>query len=250
MIPMKTKVITKYLIVIILLGCLISGCDRSDTEPDLARGCFEAAPTTIINEKLNFVAIPDSVFEWHLVKQGLDADGKVNGRVSMEDVKSIKQFSTNNGDGAFYINPKYSVRSLRGIEYFSNLQSYGSTQDLLDSMDFSHNMNLKRLFFSTDIAGAVMGVPLDLRLSVRTIKYINLGNNMNLRELRIINSSIKEIDVSGLPNLETLEFAGDSLKIIYIRDRNQIRPNWKISFSQSVDGPNDIFQYKVCNSSK
>lgn len=250
MIAMKTKTIVKHLAALLCVGCLILGCDRSDTEPDLGRGCFEAAPAIILDENRNFVAIPDSVFERHLVKLGLDSDGKVDGRILMEDAEKIKQFSTTNGDGGFYVNPEYSVRSLRGIEYFSNLEAYGSTQDLLDSVDFSYNMNLKRLLFSTDIAGAVIGVPLDLRLSVRTLKYINLGKNENLRELSIINSSIKELDVSGLPNLETLEFAGDSLKIIYIKDKNQITPDWNISFSQSVGGLNDIFQYKVCNGSK
>ncbi len=244
------KTITKYLIAIISLGCLISGCDRNDAESGLASGCFEAAPAIILDENRNFVAIPDSVFEYHLVNIGLDTDGRVNRLISVEDAKSIKQFSTSNGDGNFYNDPQYSVRTLRGIEYFSNLEAYGSTQDLLDSVDFSHNRNLQRLYFTTDIGGAIMGVPRDLRVSVRTLKYINLGKNENLRELRIINSSIKELDVSGLPNLETLEFAGDSLKTIYISHKGQIKPGWEISFSQSVYGPNDTFQYKVCNSNK
>ncbi len=244
------KTITKYLIAIISLGCFVSGCDRNDAEPGLASGCFEAALTTTLNENRNFVAIPDSVFEYHLVNIGLDTDGRVNGRIAKEDVKSVKRFFTANYDATFYLNPENSVRTLRGIEYFSNLEAYGSTQDLLDSVDFSHNRNLKSLYFATDIAGAIMGVPRDLRLSVRTLKYINLGKNENLRELRIFDSIIKELDVSGLPNLETFEFFGDSLKTIYIKDKNQIQPSWNISSVKSVNGGGDTFQYKVCNSNK
>jgi hypothetical protein len=233
---------------VLFLGCLISGCDRSDTEPDLARGCFEAALPPVIIEGLTHVSIPDSIVERTLVEFGLDTDGYINGRISMEDAELVKQFGTGNAN--VYANPEYSVRTFKGTEYFSNLEFFGSNYDLADSIDLSHNLKLKRISISHDVGGAVTGAPLSLRLSTRTLRYINLGENENLQELRIINSSIKELDVSGLPNLETLEFAGDSLKIIYIRDRNQIRPDWKISFSQSVDGPNDIFQYKVCNISK
>lgn len=241
----------KHLAALMCVGCLISGCDQNDTEPGLTSGCFEAAPSKILNENLNFLAIPDTVFEYHLVNIGFDSDGRVNGRIAKEDVKSVKRFFTANYDATFYLNPENSVRTLRGIEYFSNLEAYGSTQDLLDSVDFSHNKNLKSLYFATDIAGAIMGVPRDLRLSVRTLKYINLGKNENLRELSIINSSIKELDVSGLPNLETLVLSGnDNLKTIYISHRDQVKPGWITYCSGCSELPHNIIkgtvEYKIC----
>lgn len=248
MIPIKTKIIIKHLAALLCMGCLISGCDRSDTESGLARGCFEPVSTPALNENLTYVAIPDSIVERELIKNGFDTDGLVNGRISIEDAKRVKQLVTINAN--VYANPEYSAKNLDGIEYFESLEIFGSVYDLIDSVDLAKNTKLRSANFQLDINSAGTGVPLDLRLSTRTLRYINIGKNENLRELRIINSVIKELDVSGLSNLETLEFAGDSLKIIYIKDKNQIKPDWNISFSQSVGGLNDIFQYKVCEKYK
>jgi hypothetical protein len=246
---MKTNSIAKHIIIMLCVGCLVLGCDRSNTEPDLGRGCFEAARSAVIIKGLTYVTILDSIVERTLVEFGLDTDGGVNGRISMEDAGLVKQFGTGNVN--VYASPEYSVRTFKGIEYFSNLEFFGSSYDLADSIDLSRNLKLTRISISNDVGGAVTGAPLSLRLSTRTLRYINLGENENLRELRIINSSIKELDVSGLPNLETLVLSGDSLKTIYISHKGQIKPGWKIYCSGCSETVENLLvnsvEYKICN---
>jgi hypothetical protein len=150
MIPMKTNSIAKQLIIMLCVWCFL-GCDRSNTEPELVRGCFEVSPSTTLDENLTFVALPDSLVERQLIRQGHDTDGLVNGRISTKDVKMIRQFSTSNAN--VYENPEYSVRNFKGIEYFSNLESFGSNYDLVDSVDLTFNTKLKTVGIWSDVGG-------------------------------------------------------------------------------------------------
>jgi Leucine-rich repeat (LRR) protein len=80
--------------------------------------------------------IPDAIFEKYLVDSKIDNDGLVNGRMNVEDAKGVSAISVNSKD----------IKSLAGIEVFTDLQALSCPNNQLTTLDVSKNINLYRLF--------------------------------------------------------------------------------------------------------
>lgn len=230
------KIIAKHLAALLCVGCLISSCDRSDTEPDLVRGCFEAAPTTIINEKLNFVAIPDSVFEKQLIEQSFDSDKKVNGKMLMADAKKVKKLYL--GSQNFFTSG-FTISNLSGIEYFSELEDLTINDVLEDSLDLSHNKKL--VAFSYFGYSGVGGR--DFNRQYKTLEKVHFGKNDNLMTINIGLVWLEELDISDLPKLTELYISSEPLTTVYVSSKQQKE---KLLDRLSIEYWPERVEYKVC----
>ena len=99
-----------------------------------------------------------------------------------------------------------SIKSLRGIEYFTGLESLNCISNQLTSLDVTNNPNLKKLDF---------GMCCHTRWGDLTpIEHIDLSRNPELEELNCASSNypgfgLDELDVSNNPKLKWLTTYGN-----------------------------------------
>lgn len=122
-------------------------------------------------------AVPDVNFENKLIQLGIDSDGQINGQMLTSDATSVQTLDLTNE----------SIRSLKGIEAFSNLTTLDCDNNDIDSIDLTANTNLEYLYCVSS-----------------NIKYLGLGANSNLKYIYCGNNPIVNLDVTGLPNLDKL----------------------------------------------
>ncbi len=164
------------------------------------------------------VRIPDPEFEQRLVDLKIDSDQTVNGWVNKKDVENIdtlKIKSMENGRWTL-------IKSLKGIEYFTNLVYLDCMGNDIDSLDVSQNKKLKWLNCSgyrLDVGGILK----------RQIRYLNISENPELEELYIGLTRWMRPDVSGQTKLRKAEFGGYLVKI-------DLSKNTALTSLQIVDG--------------
>jgi hypothetical protein len=131
-------------------------------------------------------AIPDPNFEQALIDMNIDSDGVVNGQVLTADIENIIELNFEN------VPFNNTITNLSGIENFTSLE-------ILD-------------FHYYDI---------DIDIS----QYNILNNNINLREIVMMNECADcsstytpFLDLSGLPNLETINLTNVIVQTIKINN--------------------------------
>ena len=231
----------KHLAALLCVGCLVLGCDRNDTEPGLTSGCFEAASSKTLNENLNFVAIPDSVFEKQLISRSFDSDKKVNGKILMTDAKKVKKLYLGSQN---FFTPGFTISNLSGIEYFSELEDLTINDVLEDSLDLSHNKKLTSFsyFGYSGVGGR------EFNRQYKTLEKIFFGKNDNLTTVKIGLVWLEELDISGLPKLTQFFISSEPLTTVYVASKQQKERlfNNQTVFTRS----NQTVEYKVCNRDK
>ena len=109
--------------------------------------------------------IPDSGFENHLINEGIDTDGTVNGQVLTADIEDETEL---------ILGVDFSINDLTGIQDFTSLEHLFMTDMNLPQVDLSQNLNLE-----------------DLSIDDLALESLDLTNNINLRDLNI------GLDVTG-----------------------------------------------------
>jgi hypothetical protein len=227
----------KYLLLIFTLSYILFSCKSTPAEPGLTKECPDSLCLVPMDPSLQYIEIPDQHFEKYLIDKGYDSDGLVNGQMKRSDarrVDSIYISSTNVVTAQEYD----VIRNTSGIEYFENQLFFSSRNELIDKIDFSHNQKLRSVYIE-DYHGSVGGGP--GRDKYRALKNINFGKNINLKEIRLLNILLKEVNISGLPNLSKLIAGGYELKTIYINNKKQIKSDWDI-----VPSYGTTIEYKIC----
>lgn len=235
------KIITKHLAIPLCLGCLLLGCDRNDTEPGLASGCFDATPSKTLDESLNFVAILDSVFERQLISQLVDSDKKVNGKILMTDAKKVKKLYLGSQN---FFTPGFTISNLGGIEYFSELEDLTINDVLEDSLDLSHNKKLTSFsyFGYSGVGGR------EFNRQYKTLEKIFFGKNDNLTAVNIGLVWLEELDISGLPKLTQLFLSSEPLTTVYVTSKQQ--KERLVNDQTVITRSNQTVEYKICNRNK
>ena len=166
--------------VIVLLATLIfSGCSKSEEKADDVIAVDEIEGVAI-NEK----SFPDDVFRDY-VKEEFD----LNGDKVLSD-KEISEVDTIILDGIK--EPKYrEIKSISGIEYFSELKDFRLFDCNIETADFSGNENLLAVYSWGEF-----------------LADINIENNLKLEEISIKNGQIKELDISNKTELKKLDLTG------------------------------------------
>ncbi len=122
--------------------------------------------------------IADANFEKFLVTQKIDKDGLVNGRMDIDDAKGVKEL----------IMPSGSVKSLAGIEIFTDLTKLDCDFNAITALDLSKNINLTYLDCDHNYLTA-----------------LDLSKNINLTYLDAYHNSLNSIDLSKNLSLTYLD---------------------------------------------
>lgn len=255
----EIRIFLSLSVLVIVISFSLAGCKEKSKENEIE-------PLVTVKEPLKipvdsaFISV-SSEFENLLVKYKIDPEKNLNGKIRYENIKNVDSL-----DISFYgLN-----KSLKGIEYFTNLKylkvrGYYSTAvansiiyyyafpigvvdnfvPSIDTLDVSNNLKLEYL----DCSGTSDGGGY-----ASTIGNLTLGNNINLKTIISNFSMIKLLDLSGLTALETLEISSCynlsslnlcknsaltklkswQLKTISVPTPKTINPGWEIGSATLV----------------
>jgi hypothetical protein len=134
-------------------------------------------------------SIPDQNFEQHLIDEGIDSDGTINGQVLTNDIASVLTLFLDN------------INDFTGLEDFTALESleiwdvahFQNNNDI--TLDLTANVNLEKIEIWT----------------YKGLKNLDLTGLVNLEELWVMEGQddvvtmyIEEIDLSTNPNIKYL----------------------------------------------
>lgn len=168
-----------------------------------------------------FTFIPDPEFETHLINEGIDTDGIVNGQVLTADVED---------ELLLMIGPNPQLNDLTGIEDFASLEELFLYQVDVSQLNLSQNLVLTQLSLddmslnSLDITNNENLTSINLSLNSPTdifssdIDEIDLSQNILLESINI-GDSFLEIDLSNNPNIEFIELK-NSQNLIFVNLKN------------------------------
>ncbi len=173
--------------------------------------------------------IPDSLFEFHLVNEGIDTDGIINGQVFTTDIED---------ETVLYL-PSTGATDLTGLQDFTNLRELTIFQMDIPEIDLSQNMLLERLSLddlsleSLNISNNINLIDLTLFLNSpngmfsSSMNSLNVTNNILLEDVNIAHVPLTHVDFSNNVNLIRfgLSFM-PTLQTVNIKNNN----NEQISF--------------------
>lgn len=155
----------------------------------------------------DFIDIPDPVFKAYLLQEKLYTDpydGDENptkmidqnrdGQISIEEAEAVVRINISTGETDEEINaiPEgQKVKSLQGIEYFTNLEYLDCRGNLLETLDVSHNTKLRSLSCMTN------------KLTALDVSKNTLLDHLYFGSFSENSNQITEIDLSNNPNLLT-----------------------------------------------
>lgn len=148
--------------------------------------------------------IPDPIFEQHLIDQGIDSDGVINGQVLTSDIED---------ETFLVIFERPLLQDLTGIEDFSNLEALSLFRVNVSHLDLSQNLNLE--YLSID----------DLSL-----ESLDLSSNTSLQELYLtlnlpsgtFNSELSSLDVTQNLQLFRILVVGTKIESLDLSENNQL----------------------------
>lgn len=158
---------------------------------------------------INYVNIPDPVFEQALIDLGFDSDPIINGQISKTDALRVDDLYVEHWPG----NEKIS--NLTGIETFVNMWRLECQFNQLTSLDLSQNTALTHL-----LCGGNQLTKLDVSKNTNLIVLscyenqltsLDLSKNTELTDLICPENSLKSLDVTQNTALESLRCAGNEL---------------------------------------
>lgn len=228
----------KNLIIYVILLLSLFACKSTEIEDELPIGCTEQSNPITLDYSQQYVAIPDPSFEYVLVYWKFDSDGEVNGKMLMSDALKITEIHINSFSSA----EEYIIKDLTGIEYFKNLRKLGVTNCLEDSLDLTNNTQLTDLsFFAFWGGGGSYKVD-------QTLSQLKMNPSNQLKTLELAVVWMKEIDISGFPNLENILFSSTPLNTIYVASKEQ--KERLVNGQTVITRSNQTVEYKICNRDK
>ena len=181
----------------------------SEATPGEVETGEEAGNTTEITEsvEINETNFPDPIFNQY-VRSAHDTDK--DGVLSPQEIAGVTSINMNYYEDSSDSDDKFKeLKSVKGIEFFTNLQNLycGGTQ--ISELDVSNNPNLTSLVFAETLVSKLnvsKNVNLQtLNCSNTQISELDLSNNIALEYLYCSNTQISELDLSNNPNLRSLE---------------------------------------------
>lgn len=197
----------KVLFALVAMSLLFTACE--DGNDDFIK-LKEVDDVCTMMDDINFMAYCYEEFD-------VNKDGKV----SMEEAAAVRAMSLSDADGY--------VRTIKGIEYFTNLE-YLSQLDALRAVDIDLNNNKKlrtvRFNFSDDAF-------LDLSTKIS----INFGNNTVLKTLRLSNCNLNDLDLSEHVSLIDVSLDNVAIENLNLANGNEITLNLVEGWSRKSDCP-------------
>ena len=134
--------------------------------------------------------IPDDNFEQSIIDAGFD--DKLDDYVLTQNISGIVRLGTSESEIKLF---NKGIKNLIGLDEFRSLKEFSADLNLIDSVDFSKNLNLETI-----------------SIYYNDIKSIDISKNENLKGLNILGNPIqtRTIDISKNINLEILSIGGSA----------------------------------------
>jgi hypothetical protein len=134
--------------------------------------------------------IPDDNFEQSIIDAGFD--DKLDDYVLTQNITGIVRLGTSESEIKLF---NKGIQNLIGLDEFVSLKEFSADLNLIDSVDFSKNLNLEKI-----------------SIYYNDIKSIDISKNENLKSLNILGNPIQTstIDISKNLNLEFLSIGGSA----------------------------------------
>ena len=170
--------------------------------------------------KINSTNFPDKVFRTY-VKANFDMDG--NGTLSSKEIADAKCI-----DLCIYDETFDNAKSIKGIEYLTNLEQFYYFGDELTTADFSKNKNIYVIGFDRAPNLKSINVKGCTRLDALTIygsklTSIDLSTNKELTSLSIAQSDLSTIDISKNTKLKTISLIDCNIKKLDLKKHTSLR---------------------------
>ena len=154
--------------------------------------------------EINEDTFPDNDFQMYI---SYAFDTNQDGKLSDAERNAVKEIDINDCS-EYKLELEYnSATSVKGIEYFPNLEKLDCSQNMIEKLDVSKLKNLK-----------------ELRCMDNNIKRLNVRKNTNLKFLYCAGNKLEQIDISKNKNLQ--EFYARENKISKI----DLSKNTKLKF--------------------
>jgi hypothetical protein len=180
-----------------------------------ANGYFDIDLQTEIftGVEINEENFPDRLFR-SAVKNWYDIDN--NGRLSLAEIKKVKSMRIGN----------FTLQSLKGVEFFTELELLECNNNRLQSLDVSKNTKLKMLYCGNNLLTELdVSQNKDLQIldcEHNRLKKIDVSANDKLRKLVCLSNYIKELDVSKNTSLSELRCRDNFLKSIDVKNNTNL----------------------------
>ena len=199
----------------------------------LAASAPGAALADVVINSTNF---PDNAFIVFVREHDTNSDGIL----SPEEIEAAK---------SMIVKPDFGAKNLKGIEYFtyletlvcSNLEltsldlsgnkkltSLHCANNLLTSLDLSENTELKTLHCENNNALTSLNVSRNTKLETlnctnNPLTTLDVSKNTALKDLASSNNALTSLDVSGNPNLKNLDCSSNDLKALDLSGNKELQ---------------------------
>ena len=135
---------------------------------------------------------PDKNFLNYIKEAGFDTDK--NGKLSEEELSSVKTI------GVKWL----KIKSLKGIEYFKNLEHINAEMNYIEELDLSQNKNLISVYCNNNM--------------LKSIKLPNESENYTLEYLDIFSNMLTQVDLHNLKGLTFLHIDDNRIEVLDLSD--------------------------------
>ncbi len=187
---------------------------------DLNMNFYVNAADSIAIDETNF---PDDIFRSY-VQENFDTDS--DGVLSSDELSSVSKINVSD----------LGIESVKGIEFFTGLQTLSCEENQLTNLDISNNTSLYALdcsrnqLTSLNVSGCSALEELDCARNKLT--SLNVSNCVVLEELNCAVNQIRTLDVSGCIALDALYCADNQLTKLDISDCTALRT--QVNCSQNL----------------
>lgn len=166
------------------------------------------------------IPIPDVGFEEALIDLNLDSNG-LNGNILRSDAEAIINLNINNPENNKNLPNVFSViKSLSGIEYFSNLKRLDCSNNKIQSLNLAKNKNLTFLNCSynelKELNVRENSLLTALSCDNNQLETLMLGEHVVLKDLFCNTNRLQELDISNCKSLENLDASDNILRFITV----------------------------------
>ena len=138
-------------------------------------------------------------FERYLI-QNFDLDG--DNHISIREAQNVKEIDCS----------RMHVSSLECLQFFTELEWLDCSENYIEYLDFTKNVKLKRLIIRDSYRLDSINLSANVELEVleysstvhKSLAYLDLRNNINLKKLYCANSKLNALDISNNKKLEEL----------------------------------------------
>ena len=170
---------------------------------------------------------PDPIFRAYVLK---NFDKDQDGRISKEEAAAVTVVDVGN---EYSTAKSERIKSLQGVEYFTNLKRLLCSHNSLTELDVSHNPELNQLdcFFNTlTILDVTHNPALEyLTCSSNALTALDVSQNPSLKELYCSSNQLSTLDITKNPALEHLICNSNSLT--ELKTQNPVLTHLDCSFN-------------------